>query len=830
MTELRFAWRALWRDLKSGELAILALALVVAVAAVSAVGFFTDRVERAMERQAGDILAADLVLYSRSEPDPGWLATARERGLRASQRWSFASVIVAGDGSVLANAKPVADGYPLRGAVRIADRTFGPQREATGIPERGTVWMDTRLFAQLGVEPGDTVRIGESGFTATAVLEYTPDEGFGFTSLAPALLMNLADIPATELIQPGSRVRYRYLFAGEPAEVTAFRAWLEERLERGQEIEDIDEARPEVGEALDRAGRFLGLAAVVAVLLAAIAVAMAARRYASRHLDPIAVIKCFGGTQRFVLRAYTLQVLMIGVLGSLAGLAIGWVAQYALMELVAGMLTLDELPTTRPFAAFAGIGAGIVVLLGFALPPLLPLRKVPPARVLRRDLDPPPLSSWIAYGLAIAAVGALLFAQTRDLEPTAWLAAGFATTAVLLALGAWALLKLLGRLRGRVGVAWRYGMANIARRRRESVAQMVAFGLGIMVLLLLGIVRTDLMSGWQQMLSEDAPNHFLINIQTDERGTVERVFEDAGVPVPNLWPMVRARMTHIRGTPVEKIEFANENARWFVDREHNLSWSAEPQTDNRIVDGEWWTPERHGEPLVSIELERAQRMDLAIGDTLTFDIAGESIELTVANFRTVEWDSFNPNFFLVLPPGVLDGLPATWVGAAYVPRADRGVMLDLLRAVPTVTVIDIEAILEQVRQVVSQASRAVEFVFLFTLLSGVIVMLAAVNASREERLRESAMLRAFGAERGTVLQGLASEFVTLGALSGLLAAVTASATGWVLAERVFEFTYTGSPWIWVFGLVGGAGGVGLIGLLATRRVLDQPPMGVLNRG
>lgn len=829
MTELRFAWRALWRDLKSGELAILAAALVVAVAAVSAVGFFTDRVSRAMERQAGDILAADLVLHSRSEPDAIFLEEARDRGLATSARWSFASVIVAGEESVLANTKAVADGYPLRGVVRIADRPFDVQREAVGIPEAGTVWMDTRLFAQLGVEPGDAVTIGEARFTATRVLEYTPDEGFGFTSLAPALLMNLDDIPATGLIQPGSRVRYRLLFAGEPRAIEGFRDWIEARLDRRLEIEDIDEARPEVGEALDRAGRFLGLAAIVAVLLAAIAVAMAARRYAARHLDAIAVIKCFGGTQRFVLRVFSLQVLLIGLLGSVVGVALGWVAQLALMELAAGLLTIDDLPGTRPLAAWTGIGTGLVVLAGFALPPLLPLRKVPPARVLRRDLDPPPLAAWLAYGAAVAAVGALLLVQTRDLELTAWIAAGFAFAAALLVVGAWVLLKLLGRLRGRVGVAWRYGIANIARRRRESVAQMVAFGLGIMVLLLLAIVRTDLMGGWQQMLSEDAPNQFLINIQSDERDTLARVFTDAGLTPPELYPMVRARMTHIKGTPVEEIEFENDRGRWFVEREHNLSWADEPQEDNRIVAGEWWTPEQHGEPLVSIEHERAERMDLAIGDSLTFDIAGESVELTVSSFRTVDWDSFNPNFFLVLAPGVLDGLPATWVGATYVTREDRGVMLRLLRELPTVTVVDIEAILEQIRQVVGQASRAVEFVFLFTLFAGITVMLAAVNASRDERLRESAMLRTFGAGRATVMQGLVAEFVTLGALSGLLAAIAANATGAVLAERVFDFTYTGNPWMWLFGLVGGAAGVGIIGLLATRRVLDQPPMGVLNR-
>lgn len=829
MIALRFAWRALWRDLKSGELLLLGVALVVAVAAVSAVGFFTDRVSRGMERQAGDILAADLVVTSRSEPTARYLDAARDAGLRTSARWSLASVILAGDQSVLANLKAVADGYPLRGIVRVAARPFAEQHAADAIPERGTVWLDTQLFAQLGIEPGDEVSIGAATYTATQVLEYTPDEGFGFSSLAPAALMNLADLAATELIQPGSRVSYRQLFAGDADAISAFATRIESELAPGEELLDVREARPEVGAALDRAGRFLGLAAVVSALLAAVAVAMAARRYASRHLDAIAIIKCVGGTQAFVLRAYSLQVLLIGLVGSALGVLVGWGAQAALVELMSGLLSIPDLPAPRAAGAWVGVGTGLVMLAGFALPPLLPLRRVPPARVLRRDLDPPPLSAWFAYGIALAAVGTLLYLQTGDAKLTGWFGAGVVATGALLAGGAWVLLFALGGLRTRVGVAWRYGLANIARRRSESVVQIVAFGLGIMVLLVLALVRADLMEGWRQTVGDDTPNQFLINIQTHERSTVAAVFEGAGIEPPVLHPMVRARLTHLNDTPVDEIEFESRRGRSFANREANLSWAAEPQVDNRIVAGSWWTEAQHGEPLVSVEVEAAERLSLAVGDTMTYDIAGESVVLTVSSLRTVDWDSFNPNFFLVLPPGALDGLPATWVGGAFVPRDERGVLLQLVRTLPTVTVIDIDAILDQVRSVVEQASRAVEFVFVFTLIAGVVVMLAAVNASRDERLRESALLRTFGAARGVVLRGLGAEFTALGALAGLLAAIGATGVGWVLAEQVFESVYAPDPWVWLVGLGGGAIGVGLTGLLATRTVLQVPPLAVLRR-
>jgi putative ABC transport system permease protein len=524
MKALKFAWRSLWRDLKSGELAILAFALVVAVAAVATVGIFTDRVERAMERQAGDILAADLVLQARSEPAAAYTAEARERGLQTAARWSFASVIVAGDEIVLANVKAVSDGYPLRGAVQVSDELFGERRVADGIPDPGTVWLDSRLFAQLGIRPGDEVGIGEARFTAARVLEFTPDEGFGFTSMAPALLVNMQDIPGTQLINVGSRVQYRQLFAGDQDAIDGFAGWLTDRMERTERLLNARDERPELGNALDRASRFLGLAAIVSVLLAAIAVATAARRYASRHLDAIAVIKCVGGSQDFVLGAYALQVMMIGVIGSVIGIAIGMAAQYAMVELMSGLLSLDDLPPPGATGALAAALVGIVVLVGFALPPLLPLRRVPPARVLRRDLAPPPLSAWAAYSVAGAAIGVLLWLQTRDLALTLWTAAGAAATVMALAIGAWLLLKVLAGMRGRVGVAWRYGLANIARRRRESIAQMVAFGLGIMVVLLLAIVRTDLMAGWQEVLTDDAPNHFLINIQDDQHAELESVF------------------------------------------------------------------------------------------------------------------------------------------------------------------------------------------------------------------------------------------------------------------------------------------------------------------
>ncbi len=826
MSSLAFALRNLLRDLKSGELSVLLLALLVAVASLTAVGFFTSRIGLGVERQAGEVLAADLRLQSARAIDEAYAKEAVRRGLRVARIESMPSVVFAGQESSLIALRAVGEGYPLRGRLKVADQPFGPGRITDDIPNPGEAWADSRLLAKLGATVGSSLNVGAHTVRVTRVLDYRPDQGGGFADLSATLMINLADLPTTQLVQPGSRVSRAMLFAGEPGPIEDFLAWLKVAKKTGERVQSIADASPQIRASADRAGRFLSLASMVSVLLSAIAVAMAAQRYARRHLDNVALMKCMGAPQRFVLLQMIVQLVALAVVTSLVGTAIGYVAQSGIAWLLRDLLRGD-LPPPSADAFLLGIVTAVVILVGFALPPLLQLKRVPPARVLRRDLEPPPLRYMVVYGLAIGAVLALLFWIVRDAKLVAYVAGGLGATFLLLAVAGWGLVKLLAPFRSGVGVAWRYGLANIARRGRDSVVQIVAFGLGFMVLLLLGLVRDDLLRDWQKSLPLDAPNYFLINIRPDEGASLEQFFRKAGLPSTELMPMLRARLTAINSTPVEQLTFTGDRANEFVEREANLSWAADLAPGNKIVSGQWWPRGFAGEPQISVEVDYAERLGLKLGDTLTYDLAGEPVTGRITSLREVRWDTFKPNFFVVFSPGVLESATGTLITSVHVASEQRPVLVDVVRQFPEVTIIDIEALLAQVRDVMNKASLAVQYVFLFTLAAGVMVLLAAVQATRDERRYESAMLRTLGASRGVVFQGVAAEFIVLGALAGLLAAAGATGVGYLLATRVFDLQYAPNPWVWIIGVLGGAVLVGTAGIVAARSVVSHPPMQAL---
>ena len=828
MKALRFALVALARDWKSGELAVLLAALVIAVAGLTGVGFFTDRVGQAVSQQAAEVIAADLRLQASKPPSEDYVVAARERGMTTARTLSFPTVVFFGEDSSLAAIRAVSAGYPLRGRVKVADAPFGLARETREIPARGEVWFDSRLLARLGAGVGDTVSIGATTFRVTRVLDYRPDQGSAFVDLAASLLMNLEDMPATELIQPGSRATHAILFAGTPAQVRGFKAELEATKLPAERLVDVAEASPQIQASMERAGRFLNLSALVTVLLAAVAVAMAARRYVRRHLDNVALMKCMGASQGFVLRVTGLELLLLALLAASVGAALGFVAQGGLAWLLKDLVRGD-LPPAGWSPALLGLVTASTILVGFALPPMLQLKSVPPARVLRRNLEPPPLRFAAAYFIAAAALLAMLFWLVRDARLVAYVAIGTAATLAALLAAGWLLVRAAGRLRGGVGVAWRYGVANLSRRGRESIVQVVAFGLGLMVLLLLGVVRKDLLETWQASLPADTPNHFLINIRSDQLDEFRRFFTGRGMEDPRLFPMIRARMTALNGRPIAELPLAGDRAKNFAEREQNLSWAAELQQDNEIVAGRWWTEADRGRRLVSVSTDYAEELHIKVGDVLSFDVAGEPLEAEVASLREVQWDTFRPNFFLVFSPGTLDGMVGTWLTALDLDEAGKRSLVELVRQFPSVSIFDIEAILTQVRQVADRASLAVQYVFLFTLLAGITVLLAAVQSTRDERAYESAMLRTLGASRRVVLAGVATEFTALGVLAGLLAAIGASVGGWFLATELFNLDYGLDPTVWLVGIGAGIAIVGGAGTLAARSVVNQPPISTLRR-
>jgi len=823
MRALRFALRNLWRDLKSGELSVLVLALSVAVLSLTAVGFFTSRISQGVRAQASEVLAADLRIESADPLPPAYLAEAAGRGLRTAQVWSFPTAIFNGDQSQLASIFAVTADYPLRGHVRIASAPFGTAHTTTQTPERDAAWVDARILAQLNLRVGDRIRIGAAAFAITQVLDYRPDQGTAFVGIAPAVLIDFGDVAVTQLIQPGSRITYADLFAGPPARIEEFRAFLKALTSGGQHIRDVDDSSRQLNSAIDRASRFLNLASLASVLLAAVAVAMGARRYVTRHIDAVALLKCMGGSQTFVLAISLIELAILAIasvaLGALAGLAAETGLAWLLRDLIRG-----ELPPASLAPVPIALVTVVAMLIGFALPPLLQLKNTPPARVLRKTAEAPRLAFGLSYALALGALFGILWVLVRDTELVVSVFVGVIAIGAVLTAAGYGLVALTGRLRGGVGVAWRYGLANVSRRGTASVVQIVAFGLGIMVLLLLAVVRGDLLADWRHSLAVDVPNNFLFNIRPEELQPLEAFLGTHGFGDPVMYPMVRARITAIDGESSEALKLRSESGKNFLEREQNLTWSANLMPDNQLVAGRWWTKDDAGKPLVSVSSEYQESLHLKVGDQLKFDIAGEPLTVTVASIRKIRWDSFRPNFFLVFPPGLLDGAAGTYMTSIYLNPQQRPALVDLVRRFPTISVLDVDAILKQIRDIMDRASLAVQYVFLFTLVAGVIVLLAAVQATRDERRYESAMLRTLGASRSTVLQGVAAEFSALGFLSGTLAAVGATAIGWVLAHRLFSLSYSLDPWVWAVGLVCGTVLVGVSGTLATRRVVETPPI------
>lgn len=821
-----FSLTMLRRDWRSGEIKLLLFALVIAVASVTTVGFFTDRIERGMQLQAAELLAGDLVVSSSRANSDDYRLQAQALGLQTTQTLSFRSMAVAGELLQLVEVKAVSAGYPLRGTVRIAENPFGPDSPATSIPQPGSVWVDQKASQLLQLQTGDRLQLGEQSLVIESLVTYEPDRGGDFFTLGPRVMMNSEDVAATGLLGLGSRAEYRLLVAGEQDGVALLRKQLKGKLQSGEKILDVESGRPEIGLALQRASSYLGLAALISVLLAGVAIAMMARRHAQRHFDTSAIMLCLGAQQSTILRLYLLELLWTALSGSSLGVLLGIFGQEALSVLMQSLI-LASLPPPSWEPAAIGIATGIVAVLGFALPPISVLSQVPPLRVLRREVAPRSVSKVLLYGAAAVAMVLLIAWQVRDAELLLLVVAGVLSATALLVFAAWLLLYFLGPIRSRVGVSWRFGVANIVRHRHDSIAQIVALGLGILVLLLLTLVRTDLLADWRNSLPADAPNHFLINIQSDQVDALDARLAQFGSEPRRIYPMVRARLTAINGTRVNADDYEDPRSRRLATREFNLSWSDALAQDNQTVAGSWWSAEQQGRALLSLERSISEALGVNIGDVMTFQINGSPLTLEVSHLRNVQWDSFNVNFFALVPPGLLDRYPASWITSVHLPPQQRGELADLIRAFPNVTLIDVEAVMNRVRAIMERVSAAVEFIFIFTLLAGFLVLYAVIQTQQDARKQHHALLRTLGASRRQLMRGLISEFLVLGALAGLLAGITVTGLHWMLAVYVFELSFNLNPWIALAGIISGALGAALLGGIGARKTLDAPPIEIL---
>ncbi|WP_292934480.1 FtsX-like permease family protein [Noviherbaspirillum sp.] len=825
------ALRMTRRDWRAGELRFLLVALIVAVASLASVGFFIDRMRAGLNRDAHQLLGADLVVNADQPINRAWYAEALRRGFTLAENVTFPSMATAGEGdkavSQLAAVKAVSAGYPLRGALKLASPDGG-ERTTRDIPEEGTVWVDSGILSGLDVKAGDLLKLGDKQFRIAQVIAVEPDRGAGFMNFAPRVMLPLSDLPATKLIQNGSRVTYRLLVAGEQAEVARFQRWLQGRIERdnvkGVRIESLESGRPEMRATLDRAEEFLSLVGLLSAMLAAVAVAMAARRFMLRHLDACAMLRCLGLTQNQVTAMYLIEFFAVGLVGSLLGAAVGFAAHFVLLEGL-GKLVTSELPSATFLPALQSMATGLLLLIGFAIPPILQLRNVPHNRVIRREQDAPQPATLATYGLGLFAFIGLLLWQSGNPKLGLLTAAGFLAGFAVFALAGWLSLRSLRLLR--MGInhpSWRFALTALQRRQGATVVQIVALALGLMALLLLTVIRGDLVDAWRNSTPPDAPNRFVINIQPEQKADFEKQLAANGIGKAQLYPMIRGRLIQVNDQPITNETYVDDRARRLVDREFNLSTMRDIPPQNRIVAGRWYDNRK---PEASVEEGLAKTLKLKLGDKLRFDIAGQQVEATITSLRKLDWGSMRVNFFVILNPALVENMPQTWITAFHLPPEKISLVNDLMREFPNLTVVDVGSMIRQVQGVLDQVIAAVEFLFLFMLASGVLVLYAALVGSQDERIRESGLLRALGATRRQLSQSQWIEFALIGGLSGVLAASGAAAVGWTLARYVFNFEWTFSPVVWIAGLTSGALCAFIGGWAGLRNVLNQPPLQTL---
>jgi len=820
------------RNWNAGENRALLFALFIAVASVTTVGFFADRVAQALKSQAAELIGGDLVVISDHPLAAQFRDTPDGVALARAESVTFPSMVrnpLPGGGANLAEIKAVTPGFPLRGRLRISGGNAG-EREAAGIPARGTVWVAPALLGKIDAQSGDTVQVGALSLRIAAVLTREPDAVLDYFGIAPRLMMNAADLPATRLIQNGSRVTYRLLLAGESSAVDRYRALVQPRLARGERIEGVRDARSEVRVALDRAGRFLGLASLLSVVLAAAAVALAARRFTQRQMDHCAMMRCLGASQADIFMLNFYQFVWLGLIASVTGALAGYAAQGVLAGILAGFFTVT-LPQPTIMPALQGALTGFVLLLGFTVPPLLGLKSVSTLRVLRREIATLEGVSVAAYGMGFAALAVLIVWRAGEVRLGMIALGGFAAVLVVAGLAGWLLIVLASRLRGSVAAlpggtlrgALRYGLANMQRRSGASLVQIMALGLGITAMLLLTLVRTDLIATWQGSLGSDAANRFVINVQPDQLRAVQAYLAGNRLATPGLYPMVRGRLVAINGQPLAPERLGDERAKRLAEREFNLSWAENIRADNKIVAGAWWDGVRD-EKQFSVEEGIAKTLGIKLGDELTYDIAGETAGARVTSLRKVDWDSFKPNFYVVGTPVLLEKYPASYITSFYLAPGNEALVTELVKRFPNLSVIDVSAIMAQVRSITTQVSNALEFVFLFALAAGLVVLYAAIAATQDERIFEGAIMRTLGARRRQLVMLQLAEFVAIGFLAGLVAAGGAVALAMVLSDQVLNVPYNFNPWVPVAGLLAGTLGVALAGLFGTRSTINSPPL------
>jgi putative ABC transport system permease protein len=829
MLALSIAWRQLRSLWSAGEIRVLLFALILAVTATTSVSFFTDRIKASMQTQGNVLLGADLVVNSDHAIPADYLAEAQRRGYQTTQALEFSSMVLKDETSELAEIKAVAAGFPLRGHLTISKQSATSaiaEPQSAQIPAKGTVWIEPRLAQKLALKIGDQLSVGESQFTLAAFVLQEPSRGGDMFSIAPRVLMNSSDVAATGLLQFGSRVKYQLLVASDNATqappIENYAEWLQPQLARGERVDDIRSARPEMRNALDKAQQFLGIASMVGVILAMVAMLLASIPYVQKSLDAYALMRCFGASKKLITQILLYQTLLLALLGSVVGCVLGFAAQYGL-AILAGRLFLETLPAPGWMPVFLGLATGFATLLTVVWPQLLRLRAVPALRILRQELEGDVRMNVLLFIPAFVVLAGLVFWHAGDLKLAAIVFAALLALVAVAGLLAWAGLRVTQSFSVQNFGIIKLGLMGLRRRPILTIAQVVGLSMGLMAVLLLAFVRNDLLKSWQSSLPADAPNRFVINIQADQIPAINDLLTAHAIQHADIFPMVRARLQAVNGKPINSDDYKDDRAKRLAEREFNLSWAAQMQADNELVAGQWWRDDDAGKPLLSLEQGLAETLNLKVGDQLSYDVAGSQLKLTITSLRKVDWNSMHVNFFAVTPPKVLDNYAANYLTSFHLPAGKDAVLNQLVRQFPNLTIINVAAVMEQLQGLLSKMSYAIEFVFGFSLLAGVAVLYAALMATREERVRESTLMRVLGASKKQVLLSMLVEFLCIGILASIVANIFTNIAAYYLAGFILNIEYQFNAWFTLQALLAAIVLVPFAAWLVARKQFNQPP-------
>jgi putative ABC transport system permease protein len=824
----KLAWQQLLAQYKAGDLRVLVFALVLAVTSITAVNFFTNRIALHLNSKGGLLLGGDLVVLSDHALPASYNAAASQVGLQTTATLEFASMAINGDKNQLAEVKALSEGFPLRGDLGVQ---FSPHAAVTSIqniPKQGEVWIEPRLANAIKVQLGDRLELGASTFKITGILSREPSRGGDMFSFAPRLMMNSADVAATELLQFGSRVKYQLLVAGDSQKVQQFLDEMTPMLQAGERVQDVKNARPEIKSALDKAETFLGLSAMVSVVLSVVAMLLASAPFVARSLETAALLRCFGASKSVIQNIMLQQTALLALIGGVFGCVLGFLVQ-TLLAYFAGRLFLESLPAPNYLPVLIGMTTSFAILFAIMWPPIQAIKNVPIMRILRSDVASNSSKIWLNYWPVALVIAALILWLAKTLQLAAAFLAGVFNICLLAGFLAYIMANGLYKIsQNTSNNAISLGLANLKRRLGLTIAQIIGFSLGAMVLMLLLMTKNDLMQSWQASLPVDAPNRFIINIQPAQVPQVNDFAKQININQLQVFAMIRGRLIKKNGQALTPESFKDERSKRLISREFNLSSAAVMQADNKLLQGRWWRANEANAPLISLEEDIAKALDIKLGDTLTYDIAGSNIDLTVTSIRKVEWDSMRANFFAVTPPQTLAKFPASYMTAFYLPKNQDNALNLLLQKFPNFTVIDVASLMKQVHDIMQKMSLAIGFVFSFCIVAGLVVLYAALVATREARIKESAMLRVLGASRRQAALAMLTEFACIGAVAATVAIIVASSLAYYLSHFVFEIPYQFNSSLALTALLAALVLVPLAAWWVIRAYLNVPPKQLLN--